>query len=105
MPRFFFHVREGTEFSRDREGQELPDARAARQEAINSGREMLGEKLLHGGALDAVRIEISDAAEGGRVVDLVQANDVLYQGDKLRNYDEDVTRSAPVATTENPPRE
>src|SRR5580765_5961984 len=49
MPRYFFHVREGSSFHRDEEGQELPDAEAARQEAVNTSREMLGEKLLHGG--------------------------------------------------------
>jgi len=32
MPRYFFHVREGSVLHRDTEGQELPDAEAARQE-------------------------------------------------------------------------
>ena len=52
MPRFFFNVREGADLSRDREGQELPDVEAARREAISSSREMLGERMLHGGALN-----------------------------------------------------
>ena len=69
MPRYFFHVREGSALHRDTEGQELPDAEAARREAISSGREMLGEKLLHGGALDSRTIEIAD--ETGHVVDVV----------------------------------
>jgi hypothetical protein len=45
MTRFFFHVRDdGDDVSRDTEGQELPDLEAARQEALNSNREMLGER-------------------------------------------------------------
>ncbi len=94
MPRYFFHVREGSDLSRDTEGQELPDAEAARREAVNAGREILGEKLLHGGALNNRSIEIAD--ETGRVVDVVNINDVLFKGGKFRSYDSDVTHSAPV---------
>ena len=60
MPRYYFHVREGSTLNRDEEGQELPDAEAARQEAISAGREILGEKLLHGGSLNGRTIEIAD---------------------------------------------
>jgi hypothetical protein len=94
MPRFFFHVREGTELSRDAEGQELPDVAAARREAISSNREMLGERLLHGGSLNQRQIEIAD--EAGQVVDIVSAQDVLFKHGKLQSYDDDVTKSAPV---------
>ena len=94
MPRFFFHVREGGDISRDAEGQELPDAEAARREAINTGREILGEKLLHGGSLDHRTIEIAD--ETGHVIDVVDAKDVLFQSGKFRTYESDVTQSAPV---------
>ena len=94
MPHYYFHVREGSDLSRDEEGQELPNAEAARREAINSSREILGEKLLHGGSLDHRTIEIADAT--GHVVDVVSSNDVLYQGGKFRTYTDDVTQSAPV---------
>jgi len=97
MPRYYFHVREGQEISRDTEGQNLPDAEAARREAINASREILGEKLLHGGSLNHRQIEIAD--ETGHVVDVVSANDVLFRGGEFRSYSEDVTQSAPV----NPP--
>src|SRR3954468_20419394 len=97
MPRYFFHVRQGTVLSRDEEGQELPDAEAARREAVNSTREILGEKLLHGGSLDHRTIEIAD--ETGRVGDVVGTRDVLFQGGKLGVYSDDVTQSAPT----NPP--
>lgn len=94
MPRYFFHVREGSDISRDTEGQELPDVEAARREAINASREILGEKLLHGGSLNHRTIEIAD--ETGHVVDVVSSNDVLFQAGKFRSYDSDVTQSAPV---------
>ena len=101
MPHYFFHVREGADLSRDEEGQDLPNVEAARREAINTSREMLGEKLLHGGSLNHRTIEIAD--ETGRVVDVVGANDVLFQAGKLRSYSDDVTQSAPVTQPRNPP--
>ena len=101
MPRYFFHVREGSTLNRDDEGQELPDVEAARREAIATGREILGEKLLHGGSLNGRSIEIAD--ETGRVVDVVNARDVLFQGGQLRAYRDDVTQSAPKDSTSNSP--
>lgn len=97
MPRYYFHVREGSVLNRDTEGQELPDAEAARLEAISSSREMLGEKLLHGGSLNNRSIEIAD--ETGHVVDVVNSRDVLFHGGRFRSYADDVTQSAPT----NPP--
>jgi hypothetical protein len=94
MPRYFFHVREGSILHRDTEGQDLPDAETARGEAINSGREMLGEKLLHGGSLNNRNIEIAD--ETGHVVDVVNSRDVLFRGGEFRSYADDVTQSAPT---------
>lgn len=101
MPRFFFHVREGADLSRDREGQDLSDTEAARREAVNSGREMLGEKLLHGGSLHSREIEIAD--ETGRVVEVVNERDVLFRDGRFRNYPDDVTQSAPIFRPEKPP--
>jgi hypothetical protein len=94
MPRYYFHVREGAEISRDTEGQELPNAEAARKEATSVNREILGERILHGGSLDHRQIEIAD--ETGHVVDVVNATDVLFKGGQLRTYSDDVTKSAPV---------
>ena len=96
MPRYFFHVREGAEVSRDWEGQELPNVEAARREAIAANREIMGEKILHGGSLDHRSIEIAD--ETGHVVDVVSAHEVLRQG----MYRDDVTQSAPVTQPWNP---
>ena len=99
MPRYFFHVREGGTLHRDSEGQELADAQQARREAVSAGREILGERLLHGGALDGRIIEITD--EKGEVLGQVSSNDVLFKDGKFRSYADDITQSAPV----NTPRE
>jgi hypothetical protein len=96
MPRFYFHVRDGGDISRDCEGQELPDVEAARREAINTNREMLGEWLLHGGSLNHRQIEIAD--ETGHVVDIILSSDVLLKNGQPRRYEDDVTQSAPVNT-------
>ena len=66
MPRFFFHVRNsGGDIGHDTEGQELPDLDAAQREAINTNREMLGERLLNGGSPDHRQIEIANATWRG----------------------------------------
>jgi hypothetical protein len=101
MPRYFFHVREGSDLFRDIEGQELPNADAARHEAVAAAREILGEKLLHGGSLNHRAIEIAD--ETGRVVDVVNAGDVLFREGQFRTFDNDVTQSAPVTQPRNVP--
>ena len=93
MPRFFLHVRDGADLTRDTEGQEFSGVEAARREAISANREMMGERLLHGGSLNHRQIEITD--ETGHVVEVVSSRDVLFQHGKLRSYDDDVTKSAP----------
>ena len=40
MPRYFFHVHDGKDYT-DREGVELPDAKSAREEAIRAAGGML----------------------------------------------------------------
>src|SRR5580693_1320717 len=78
MPRYFFHVRDADgEVSRDQEGQDLPDLEAARIEAISANREMLGERLLHGGSLNHRQIEIAD--ETGKALLTIAASDVLLR--------------------------
>ena len=95
MPRYFFHVRDGDDFSPDTEGQELADLAAARREAISANREILGDKLLHGGALDDRQIQIAD--ESGSVLLTLSTDDVLLKDGHYRVYEDDVTQSAPVA--------
>jgi hypothetical protein len=95
MPHYFLHVRDGEELSRDFEGQDLADLEAARQEAICAVRELLSERLLHGGAIDGREIQIAD--EKGRVLAVVRSNDVLFREGQFRSFSDDVTKSAPVA--------
>ena len=94
MPHFFFHVRNsGGDIGHDTEGQELPDLEAARDEAVNTNREMLGERLLHGGAHHR-QIEIAN--ENGEVLAVVNASEVILSKDgQLRMFKDDVTKSAP----------
>lgn len=97
MTRFFFHVRDKVgDLSRDDEGQELPGLEAARREAVNTNREMLSERLLHGGDLGHRRIEIAN--EKDEVLVTVEAEEVLLKDGQLRSFDDDVTKSAPIAT-------
>src|SRR3569833_2733651 len=96
MPTFFFHVRSGDgELSRDLEGQEMADLEAAQQEALSANREILGEHILHGGSVDHRQIEIAD--EKDNILAVVRTGDVLFQDNQYRTYDDDVTKSAPVA--------
>ena len=92
MPRYFFHVRDGAEVSRDREGQLLQSLEEARREAQNTAREMLGERLLHGGSMNHKQIEIAD--ETGHVVDVVNSRDIILKNGELRSYPDDITKSA-----------
>jgi hypothetical protein len=96
MTRYFFHVRDDdNDLSPDTEGQELSDLEAARREALNSNREMLGERLLHGGRPGHRQIEIAD--DKGEVLAVVNAWDTLFQEGHLRSFKDDVTKSAPTA--------
>jgi hypothetical protein len=99
MPQFFFHVRDESGFTPDLEGQELPDVDAAHKEATCAAREILGEKLLHGGSLNHRIIEIADTS--GAVVGQVNSRDILFEDGDFRSYTDDVTHSAP----KNSPRE
>lgn len=48
MPRFFFHIRNGNGLTLDEEGRQLPDARAAREEALRDIRSIIADEALHG---------------------------------------------------------
>jgi hypothetical protein len=96
MARYFFHVKDmDGVVSRDGEGQELPSLNAARAEAVNSNREMLGEHILHGGAIGLRQIEIAD--DKGEVLATITVTDVLMDHGQPRAFADDVTKSAPHA--------
>lgn len=60
MPRFFFHVCNGTGFVQDEEGQELPDVDAARLVAIRSARDIMASDVQRGMLDLSSFIEIED---------------------------------------------
>ena len=49
MPRYFFHIQNGTKTLRDSEGVELKNLDEVREEAMESAREIMSERLLNGG--------------------------------------------------------
>jgi hypothetical protein len=59
MPRFYFHVY-NDEVTMDEEGQDLPDAEAARNEATKSARALICDEVLKGVLKLSDRIEVED---------------------------------------------
>lgn len=74
MPRFYFHLYNDI-IATDEEGRELPDAEAARAEAIAEAREMMTEAVLKGEVILSHRIVIAD--ESGKVVSTVTYRDAV----------------------------
>jgi len=60
MPRFYLHVCDGTGFVPDDEGQDFPDAEAARKAALDGLRDVLAEDLRGGALYTASFVEIED---------------------------------------------
>ena len=80
----------------------MPNLESAQTEAVNTIRELIGERLLHGGDIDGRQIEIAD--KDGRVLAVVRSCDVIFQDGQFRSFSDDVTKSAPVTNPilENP---
>jgi hypothetical protein len=60
VPRFYFHVCNGTGFVPDEEGQELPGLEAARAEAVRSARSIMASDVQRGMLDLSSFIEIED---------------------------------------------
>jgi hypothetical protein len=69
MPRYFFHVRDGSELIPDPEGVDLPNLDSAADEWRRVVREVLNEDAFRGELLAGRQIEITDAL--GRLVLLI----------------------------------
>jgi hypothetical protein len=69
MPRYFFHVRNGSELIPDPKGVELPDLRSAPDELQRAVREVLNEDAFRSELGANRQIEITD--EQGRLVLLI----------------------------------
>ena len=66
MPRFFMHLRDGTDEMLDPEGVELPDIEAARTKVLAAARDVLAGDVRHG--LIDLRYRIDAEDEAGRLV-------------------------------------
>ncbi len=64
MPRYFFHICDGSGVTDDEEGLELPDADAARTEALRGARALMADEIQHGVLTLASFIDVED--EEGR---------------------------------------
>lgn len=68
MPRFYFHLHQEGLCLEDPDGSELADAQAARQEALEAGRQLWAEAMITGADLSNDSFEIvSEAGETLRV--------------------------------------
>jgi hypothetical protein len=81
MPLYYFHVHNSLGFTRDEEGQELPDVGAALDVAVRSARSLLAAEVSEGRVDLRGRIDVTDEA-GGAVLALPFADAiVLLTGD------------------------
>ncbi len=74
VPRFFLHLYDDI-IARDEEGQEFPDAEAARKSACVSAREMASTEVLNGHLDLRHRVDIED--ESGTLLATVHFRDVI----------------------------
>jgi hypothetical protein len=61
MPRYYFHIRNADDVLLDDEGTDLPDLNAARELALASARDLLGDGIKGGKAVVAESIVVADA--------------------------------------------
>ena len=62
MPRFFFHIRNSNGLTPDEEGRQLPDAAAAREEALRGIRSIVADEALHGRLDLSGTLDVADEA-------------------------------------------
>ena len=80
MPRFYFNLCNGAEFTEDAEGAELADYAAARRTAIASLRDVMAGDLLMGDLNTASFIEIED--EQRELIETVSFTEVVNLRDE-----------------------
>jgi hypothetical protein len=66
MPRYYFHIKDKVGIIRDEEGLDLHGLDAVREEATESAREMMSEKVREGHGPDGRAFVVTD--EQGQVV-------------------------------------
>jgi hypothetical protein len=75
MATFYFHLKQGDELVIDEEGSNLPDLTAARDEALQSARELLASAIKAGSTVVPDAIVVVD--QEGRTVDNLRLAAVL----------------------------
>ncbi len=75
MPRFFFHLDDGSSRTPDPEGMVLPDAEAAWYQAVRNARELIQTQFGSGVVTPGQRLEIED--EEGQPVWAFPIEDVI----------------------------
>jgi hypothetical protein len=75
MPRFYFHIRDHHGLRKDLEGAEFASLDQARDEAVRSARELLGQRVARGDVVDGDAFELT--TDDGTVVDTVKFIDLL----------------------------
>lgn len=81
MGRFFFHLRLDDQVIADQDGQDLPDAAAARQEALASARQIMADAIRSGNENIPEAFVIADSE--GRELETVPLAVVLPKRFKL----------------------
>jgi len=66
MPRYFLHLRDGTDEVLDDEGIEFDDIEALKKAVLHSARDIMGNELRSGGVVD-LRYRIDAENEEGQV--------------------------------------
>jgi len=78
MPRFFLHFDDGTRRIEDKEGSDLPDLSAAREEAFSAARQLWAAAILKQQDIGPRRFLI--VTDDGNVSDVVEIDDALPRG-------------------------
>lgn len=78
MPKFFLHIEQARGRVEDREGGDYCDLDAARDDAIESAREIMSERVRNGEEADGSCFVIVD--ETGRTMEVVPFESTIAQG-------------------------
>ena len=73
--RYYFNIRNDSGLARDPEGADFDTLEAASDEAVQSAREILAERLVRGEIIDGDIFEIT--TEAGEVVNIIKFKDTL----------------------------
>ena len=76
MTHYFFNIVDHQGFVPDKEGEELPNDRAAIEKAEQSARELLANEVLARREIDAKRIEVRD--ERGGIISAIYLRDLIH---------------------------